>query len=224
MADIAKLVLMGICFWLLIKILIPKIIDFFVKRSQNKFLRKIFESDPVTKQLIEKVERKLKKKVRFEIHPLSIFYNDINCAWGIKSERINIPLDQNKIILPYNKDQQIYTLAHELIHLQEKDFKKKKKGCGYKLINCMLEELKTDLFAIQLLKEMDIEIGGQIFNGQKQKFWSERLKVKIDIQCEKCHKIIKQGGCPELPKILEYLKAIASEAELRLIIPNPVLF
>lgn len=217
MINFLKFLLVAICFLFLINILIPKIIDFFVKRSQNKFLREIVKSDPVMKQLIEKVEQKIKKKIKFGIHPLSILYDDINCAWGIKSGRINIPLDRSKNILPYNKDQQIFTIAHELIHLQKKDYKKKKKSCGYKLIDCMLEELKTDLLTIKLLKKVNAEIGKQIFKNQKQKFWAERLKVKVDIQCEKCHQIIKQGKCPELPKILEYLKAIASEAELKLI-------
>lgn len=217
MADFLELLLILFCFWFLIKILIPKIIDFFVKQKENKFLLEILKSDLTKKQLIETTGRKIKKKIKFGIHPLSVFYSNIYCLWGIKSGRINVPLDKSRNILPYDNDQQIFTLAHELIHLQEKDYKKKKKSCGYKLIDCMLEELETDLFTIMLLKEVGVEIGKQIFKNQKQKFWSERLKVKVDIQCEKCHQIVKQGECPELQKISECLNVLALESGLVLI-------
>lgn len=192
-------------------------IDYFVQKSQHKLLTEILKSDPIMKKMIENIETKIKKNVKFQIHPLLILYDDINCAWGIKSGRINIPLDRSKNILPYNKDQQIFTLAHELIHLQEKDYKKKINDCEYKHISCMFQELRADLFAIKLLKELNVEIGKQIFKNQKQKFWAERLKIKVDVQCERCHQIIQQGICPKLPQILEYLKAITSEAELKLI-------
>lgn len=96
-----------------------------------------------------------------------------------------------------------------------------KKKCGYNLMSCMARELEVELDTVELLKKEGIEIGEQIFKNQKQKFWSERLKIKVDIQCEKCHQIAKEKKCPELQKIFEYLKAISSDVNIKLIV-DPV--
>lgn len=218
MTNIVKLVLVGICFLLLIR-LISKIIDFFIERSQNRFLSKIIKSDPIMKKLIKNAEQKMKKKVKFATHPLSILYSDIMCAWGIepRTKKILVPLDQNRVIRPKDKDRQIHSFAHELAHLIRKDFKNKKKSCGHRLMDCMFCELKTDSLAVELLKEVGIEIGKQIFKDQKQQFWFARIKSVVDIQCQECHQIVKQEKCPRLKEILECLGKIASDANLELI-------
>lgn len=221
MTDILKTLLIFIGFWLLIS-LVPKITDYFVKKRQNKFLSKILKADPIMKQLIERVEQKIKKKIRFEINPLSIFYDDyFYYVWGINRRgKLVIAVNSNGAIIPQDKDRQIFNLAHELAHLIEGNFKINN-SCGYRLVSCLFKELGAHLLAAQLLKEINVEIGNQIFKNRKQGFWSKRLELTVDVQCEKCHQIVKEKKCPELQKILEYLFAIASDAGIKLIMPNP---
>jgi len=170
-------------------------------------LRALIKSDERIKKLL-KLEEIEQLKVKFKKHPESKEFYDTrkkcNWIWSAHSnKKIAVALDKNNSIVPHDKDERLFVLAHELGHLLLGIFPLFGfRNCKNIVNSCFSVELQAHAICAELLRKINVQFDVL--------FWSAKLKSKQEKQCKKCLKIIKKGGCPEaeLAKIIESLNII----------------
>jgi len=181
------------------------------KQEEHKIILKLLKSNKDIKKLL-KIENIEKLGIRFKKHPESKEYNDEILKWTASSDNIiKVPLsNNNKSIIPSNKDKQFIYCAHEIGHTKDKNNKtfKINRACRYSRESCLAEELRADMNVLESARK----IGKKI----EKNLWIMNL-VDLRSQCKKCISLIKDGGCPksEIVKIKEYLNIIDKTFEIK---------
>lgn len=161
------------------------------EREHRMILKILIKSDPRMEKLIENENIK-EKGIKFVKHPESHKFCDtperIIWRWTtLFNRKILIPLDKNNSIIPYDKDDRIFNLAHEFGHIEPGIFWKSHE-CGYSLRSCLSVELKAHLLGIKRLQRINIQFD--------KIFWRNKLLNKW-FSCEECLEILNQGKCPK---------------------------
>lgn len=181
------------------------------EKEHQLILKLLIDSDEGIKKLIEN-ENVEEKGIRFRKHPESKKFCDTNTktiwTWSARSNRnISIPLDKDNLIIPYNNDVRLLTLAHEFGHIEAGNFDEGR-GCGHKVNDCLSLEIQVTALAVRRLEKINIR-----FN---KSFWRNRFLHKWQ-QCKECLKKINQEKCPkeEQEKIKECLNLIARSIDFQ---------